>query len=235
MNGDLACLVGLGRADAEVRSTEGKLSDLAKELQILERRRQAEVDAFERRKDEHAQLRRTATQQASEVDELDVRVRSYQHKLDNDIVSYKEMEHLREQIRLLRAKMDKLAEESLSLMEEAERDEVRLQEEAEGHRQRLARLDEEMGRVRERVEALQDQHAQQVEQMKGWANKLPPHIMEHYRRLREQLPNPLVPVESGSCGGCRLKLSETRLERVRAGREVVMCENCSRFMFWPEG
>ncbi len=231
MISELGCLVELGRADARLRATKGKLSDLARELELLQQRRQGELDSLRRRKDEHAELLRRATQQASEVDELDGRIRAYQKKLEEEIISYKEMEHLREQIRLLRVRMDALAEESLSLMEEAEADKNRLQEEEKEHLHRLARLDEEMARVQERVASLEEDRSQQHEQRETLAQKIPPHLMEHYSRLLEQLPDPLAPVDGQNCGGCHLRLSETTLERVRAEREVVTCENCSRFLY----
>ncbi len=235
MSGELGFLKELGRSDARLRAIEGKLTDLARELDLLERRRQEELDAIQRRKDEHTELLRRASRRAAEVDELDGRVRAYQKKLDEEIISYKEMEHLREQIRLLREKMDTLAEESLSLMEQGESDEISLREEEQQHRQRLARLDEEMARVRRRVSSLEADRAQELGQRESWAQKVPSHIMEHYKRLLEQLPDPLALVKGENCGGCHLRLSETTLERVRAEREVVTCENCSRFLYWSGG
>ncbi|MFO8034612.1 MAG: C4-type zinc ribbon domain-containing protein [Candidatus Bipolaricaulota bacterium] len=232
MSTRLADLVELGRVDAQLRATDGKLSDLAKELELLQRRRREELEAFQRRKDEHEALRRQAAQRTAEVDELDGRVRSYQHKLDNDIISYKEMEHLREQIRLLREKMDTLAEESLSLMEQAEADESRLQDDEQEHRRRLARLDEEIAGVENRVASLEAERAQQVQEREACVGKLPQHLYEQYSQLLEQVPDPLARVESENCGGCHLKLAESTLERVRAEREVVRCENCSRFLYW---
>gem|GEM_PF-4989750 len=225
----------LGKTDAQLRATEGKLSDLAKELRRLQQRRQEELEAFQDRKDEHEALRRRAAQRTAEVDELDGRVRSYQKKLDDEILSYKEMEHLREQIRFLSQKMDELTEESLSLMEQAEQDEGQLQTDEQAHRERLARVDEEISGVQARVTALEDERARQRRERQTLVEKLPPHLYDEYSRLLEQVPDPIAPVQGGNCGGCHLKLAETTLERVRAEREVVRCENCSRFLCLSQG
>lgn len=225
-------LVDLGRVDGQLRSTEGKLRDLARELDTLGKRRAALLDAFEQRKGEHEQLRRRAHRTATEVDELDSRVRGYQVKLDTEIISYKEMEHLREQIRILSSQMDTLAEESLGLMEEAERDAEALDEDRMQLEQRLGRLDQEERKVQERRQVLETERAAQLAEREDVAAQLPAHLLDHYERLREQLADPLVPVEAQSCGGCHLRLAETTVERVRSEREVVTCENCSRFLYW---
>ncbi len=232
MSAPLTVLVDLGSIDGQLRSTEGKLLDLSRELDALGKRKADELEAFERRKDAHEQLRRRAHRMATEVDELDSRVRGYQVKLDNEIISYKEMEHLREQIRILSSQMDALAEESLGLMEEAEKDAQALEDERGQLEQRLAKLDQEMRKVQERRQALESERATQQIERDRIAAQLPSHLLDHYERLREQLADPLVPVEAQSCGGCHLRLSETTVDRVRSEREVVRCENCSRFLYW---
>lgn len=230
----LGDLVELGHIEAQLRSTEGKLSDLANELERLGRRRRDELDAFERRKEQHEALRRRAAERTAEVDELDRRVRSYQVRLDNEIISYKEMEHLREQIRLLRHKLDEMTEESLSLMEQTEQDERQLREDEKAHQERLAEVDGEISTVQARVASLEAERERQRRERQACVEKLPPHLYEEYRRLLEQVPDPVVPVQGGNCGGCHLKLAETTLERVRAEREVVRCENCSRYLYWAQ-
>ncbi len=232
MSDPLVILVNLGRIDGQLRSIEGKLRDLARELDALGKRKAVELDAFQRRKDEHEQLRRRAHRTATEVDELDGRVRGYQAKLDTEIISYKEMGSLREQIIILSSQIDALAEESLGLMEEAEQDSQTLDEERRQLEQRLARLEQEERKVQERRHALEDERVAQLEERNEVAAQLPTHLLDHYERLREQLADPLAAVEAQSCGGCHLRLSETTVERVRSEREVVTCENCSRFLYW---
>jgi predicted nucleic acid-binding Zn-ribbon protein len=40
-----------------------------------------------------------------------------------------------------------------------------------------------------------------------------------------------VKLEGHSCGGCKLSLSATTLEKVREDMEIVACENCSRILY----
>ena len=224
-------ILALWEIDQALHKLEGILSDLRAEEERLLQRLQAEDQAWEERKRQHQELRRRANAKAQEVDETDDKIRAYQKKLDHDIIPYKEMEYLKEQVEYLRGRLEELEEEALGLMDEVEADAERLVEEERQHQDRRQALEGELQRIRARQEKL----AAEAEELSGRRAEalaaLPQNWREHYERLHETVPDPVAPVENGACGGCHLRISDTLLERVREGREVVICENCSRFLY----
>ena len=224
-------ILALWEIDQALHKLEGILSDLRAEEERLLQRLQAEDRAWEERKKQHQDLRRRANAKAQEVDETDDKIRAYQKKLDHDIIPYKEMEYLKEQVEYLRGRLEELEEEALGLMDEVEADAERLLEEERQHQDRRQALEVELERIRARQEKL----AAEAEKLSGRRAEalaaLPQNWREHYERLHETVPDPVAPVENGACGGCHLRISDTLLERVREGREVVICENCSRFLY----
>jgi len=224
-------ILALWEIDQALHKLEGILSDLRAEEERLLQRLQAEDQAWEERKRQHQELRRRANAKAQEVDETDDKIRAYQKKLDHDIIPYKEMEYLKEQVEYLRGRLEELEEEALGLMDEVEADAERLVEEERQHQERRQALEEELERIRARQEKL----VAEAEKLSGRRAEalaaLPQNWREHYERLHETVPDPVAPVENGACGGCHLRISDTLLERVREGREVVICENCSRFLY----
>ncbi len=222
----------LSTIDAALRTALGKLSDLDAERRQLETRRAQELERMQARKSEHHELRHASTQRAAEVDQLDERIRGYRWKLEHDIIAYKEMENLREQIVLLSQRLDRLAEESLAMLEQAEQDGSKLAQDIQDHEAQLARIDGELAKVAARRAELAAEAQELERQRQGVAGHVPGHVLEQYERLRAQVGDPLVTVVAGACGGCRLALSESTIERVREGQEVVACENCSRFLCW---
>jgi len=225
-------LVELSRIDGLRRTALGKLNDLDAERRQLEARRDEELERIEARKTVHHELRASSAQRADEVDQLDERIRGYRWKLEHDIIPYKEMENLREQIGLLSERLDRLAEESLALLEEVDQDSVKLAQDIQDHEARRARIDGELAKVDARAAELRAEANELEAQREQLAGQLPPHVRDQYERLRAQVGDPLVPVAAGACGGCRLAISESTVERVREGQEVVVCENCSRFLCW---
>ena len=60
---------------------------------------------------------------------------------------------------------------------------------------------------------------------------MPPYALAQYEGLRATFPNPVAAIDHGTCGGCKIRVSANTVERVRAGREIVTCEHCSRILF----
>ncbi|RLE30361.1 hypothetical protein DRJ54_02860 [Candidatus Acetothermia bacterium] len=224
-------ILALWEIDRALHRLEGTLSDLAAEERRLLSRIQAEDQAWEDRKRQHQELRSRANAKALEVDETDDRIRAYQKKLDHDIIPYKEMEYLKEQVEYLRGRLEELEEEALALMDEVEADAERLVEDEKEHLSRRRRLEAELAELKARQDKLAAEREGLLSRREQALADLPQHWREHYERLHETVPDPVAPVENGTCGGCHLKISDTLMEKVREGREVVICENCLRFLY----
>ncbi|QAA77353.1 MAG: hypothetical protein BIP78_1589 [Candidatus Bipolaricaulis sibiricus] len=231
MTDALSRLLELAEADAYLRVLDGRLSDLEREEKHLHERLTLEDEEFKRRQETNRALRLSALAKTGEVDATDERIRSYQHKLDHDIIPYKEMEYLREQVALLRERLDELATEALQLMADADADDGALRVESDEHAVRRGRLEDELAAVADRRAAtLAEREALRVRRQ-GLLQSVPAHLRGHYERLLAGGGSPVVPVVAGVCGGCHLRLAETTVEKVKAGREVVTCEHCSRFLY----
>ncbi len=230
MSEALRLLRALGEVDEALQKLSGRLADIAKEEEHLQGRI-AQVDAdFARRKEEHRKLRLAAQERTAEVDATDAKIREYQKKLEFDIIPYKEMEFLREQVQVLRAKLDELSEQAIKLMEAVEEDAKKLSQDEANYRERRAQLEEEIkGLERKRGELRQEQEALEAKRVE-LLSQLPVQLRQHYDKLRARFPNPVAYVNGQTCGGCHLRLSEATLLRLHEGREVVTCEHCSRFL-----
>ncbi len=232
MNEALARLLELSEADASLRTLEGRLADLAREVERLQARLVAEDEAFRKRQEEHRALRLSALAKSGEVDDTDAKIRLYQHKLEHDIIPYKEMEYLREQVGYLRGRLDELTDEALRLMAEADLDEEKLKADTAEHAARRRRLEEELASVEREREGVRAEREALRSRREALAHAVPPHLRASYERVRSAGGSAVVPVVGGACGGCRLRLAETTLEKVKADREVVTCEHCLRFLYW---
>ncbi len=62
---------------------------------------------------------------------------------------------------------------------------------------------------------------------------LPSAWLERYDKLREQ-GAPVVKEASGICTGCRLRVPQGDLQRMRNGSAPWLCPNCSRFILLSE-
>lgn len=220
----------LADVDAALHKLSGRLADLGREEAHLQERIAAEDAAFAKRKEEHRKLRQAAQERTLEVDSTDAKIREYRRRLEHDIVPYKEMEFLREQLNVLRAKLDQLSEEALRLMEAVEENARKLSQDEERYRERRAALEQEIQRLGQKREELRREQKALEEQRQTVLAQLPASLRQHYEKLRASVPNPVVHVDGASCGGCHLRLSAATLLKLHEGREVVTCEHCWRFL-----
>lgn len=232
MNEVLTRLLKLSEADASLRTLEGQLADLAREVEHLNARLAAEDEAFRKRQEEHRALRLSALAKSGEADDTDAKIRLYQHKLEHDIIPYKEMEYLREQVAYLRGRLEELSDEALRLMAETDLDEEKLKADAADHAARRRRLEEELVAVERKQERVRAERDALRGHREALVQAVPSHFRASYERLLSAGGSAVVPVVGGTCGGCRLRLAETTLEKVKADREVVTCEHCLRFLYW---
>ncbi|MGQ9700548.1 MAG: zinc ribbon domain-containing protein [Candidatus Bipolaricaulaceae bacterium] len=230
MNNSSALLRALAEVEESLHKISGRLSEMAQEEERLRGRLAKLEAALAQRREEHRQLRLSAQERAAEADATDAKIREYQRKLEHDIVPYREMEFLREQVQLLRAKLDQVSEEALKLMEAVEEDARKLAQDEASYRERQSQLMAEIQRMAQRREEIRREGEVLETRRQELVEKLPAQLRQHYERLRSRLPNPVVYVNGQTCGGCHLRLAEATLLKLHEGREVVICEHCSRFL-----
>lgn len=96
---------------------------------------------------------------------------------------------------------------------ELAKDEARLAEERRQVEQELARLDGETSKFEQTIE---------------------PALLKEYQRLRHRWKGPvIVPIQNGSCMGCRLAVLPQLIAEVRRQEIPQYCQDCGRFLYWP--
>ena len=115
-------------------------------------------------------------------------------------------------------------------------------------KERLARSGEEvLTREREKLAAEEKRTAEEaakldakIAELKGERDKLLPVISEvilrKYQRIfANKRDSAIVPLVNYTCGGCHMRLPPQIANNVRKTDELVICESCSRILYWPEG
>jgi uncharacterized protein len=225
-------LVDLQEVDAKVNELVAHLDRLAAHRRQLEARIVGERAKVAALRDALQKLELDSRARNLEVDELDMRIRAYQERLDKGIISFKEMEDLRVKISSEKARINTLEDEALAMMtgiEAARIDVSRAQADLVPLEAQLH--DQVAATAREIQETEAGRLAQLRAERAALATAAPPYALVQYEALRAAFPNPVVLIDHGTCGGCRIRVSANTAERVRAGREIVTCEHCSRILF----
>lgn len=231
MRKELETLTALQTQDALLRTLQERLERLQTQEQNLLATLAEEEQAFQEERRKLEDLRRLGRERAAEADDLDVQIRKYEKQLKEGLISFKEMEALREMVQHSRQRMEELEDEALELFDRVEAEEAALEKRATTYEKWKRRIEEELAELRREMDGRRAELEAAQGKRRELAQGVEPALLEHYERLLRAYENPLVPVRGGRCAGCNLQLSEITLERVREGREIVACESCMRILY----
>ena len=231
MKKELETLLALQAQDTRIRALEEKLQRTLKQRQQLQSTLETEAKALEDEKCKLADLERLSRERNDAVDDLDAQVRRYQQQLEGELLNFKEMESLREQIQRSRERIENLEEEAISLMDQVAKETEAMERRKTSFSQWKSRINEEITEVDRELEEQRRKIEGECMKRQALAQQVDAALFERYERLLAEYEDPLASVRDGRCTSCNLQLSEIAFERVREGLDIVTCENCLRILY----
>jgi predicted nucleic acid-binding Zn-ribbon protein len=148
--------------------------------------------------------------------------------------SNKEYQLLKDQIAADKQANSVLADEILEALEKLDQ----LQAMAKVAEQNLAKTKEDLGKVRQRIDAqqqgLETELARVTGELKAAEDLLSGDYKQDYLRLaRSRGEDALAPAEGGCCGGCSQTLTAQTLNLLKLDKPVF-CKSCGRMLYLAE-
>ena len=230
----LEALVALARADQARRELEESLSGVPARLRRVEvegTRLKAELSRLERELVDALKVRRQREEEAAELSARMARDAANLNSIRNNI----EYQALLKQIAEARTRQTTLENEALELMEREEDLARRVKAER-------ARVDTALGALASERATLEQEGRQLTAAVADKDNErarllaeLDSELRVRYDRLcRSKHGLAVVPVVKGACSGCFSALPLQRVNEVRLGERLVVCDACSRILIWDE-
>ncbi|HCP31859.1 TPA: hypothetical protein DIT45_01190, partial [Candidatus Acetothermia bacterium] len=129
MSEEITLLLIVQEKDQQGVDLSLKVERLEEQKIQVQRRLDEERAAVDRVRQQLQQLEHNSRLKNLEVDDLDMQIREYQKRLNQGIISFKEMEALRTKILNQRERISEMEDEALALMGEIEVTKTRLAEE----------------------------------------------------------------------------------------------------------
>ncbi len=231
MREELEVLIKIQEKDVRIRRNEAQIDRLKAKKEELKSNLEKEKEEVMEVREDLEGMKKESRNLNNQVDDTDYQIRKYKDRLEEGIISFKEMETLQEKISKLQGRLEDLEDEALDLMLAVEEKETEVEEEesslAKTHQrthQRSSKIDREIDHKKNRIKEIENKRSKLKEKVSN-------HLLKRYQRLKENFDDPIVKLEGRSCGGCKLSLSATTVERVREDMEIVTCENCSRILY----
>ena len=147
----------------------------------------------------------------------------------------KEHDAITHEIEALDKKNTRLEDRMVELLELIEKDEKILESKKTALADKKASFESEWNRL-EKAEA---QLLAEVDKAKAITDRLVPQInITLYRRFKKIFDSKngvaLATANGGHCGGCNIRLTPRTMQLAKRGQDIVVCEGCSRFLYWDE-
>ncbi len=163
-------------------------------------------------------------------------VRTHERKLYGGTINNpKELSQLQAKIEEIKQAIGKLEDQTLDLMLEAEDLTPKVAGAKEGVTAATAAVAARESANTADLAAASAELSELPAQRQEAAAAVDPKLLPDYDYVRSRRAGAAVVVlDRGVCPGCRMAVPPMLQSRIREGTAVVRCENCGRFLCWPE-
>lgn len=231
MTEEITLLLALQGKDQQQADLQSQVKRLETQKAQVERTLQDERTVVDQLRQNLKELEHTSRLKNLEVDDLDAQIRSYQKRLDEGIISFKEMEALRTKIVHQKERISEMEDEALALMDDIETTKSQLEAAEEKLAEREKELDASCQTISTQIAQMQEEIAARQKERAEVAAKVRAHLLNRYEKLHTEYDDPVVAITNGTCSGCNLKVSGNTVGRARSSMEIITCENCSRILY----
>jgi predicted nucleic acid-binding Zn-ribbon protein len=126
----------------------------------------------------------------------------------------------------------KLEDQELELMIEADKLKGEIEAADKTARTTKESISRQLNDLETKSKALGAQQEELETERKTLATQIDPDLLDQFERLFHSKGDAaIVAVEHGVCTGCHMKVTTATASRVKAGKEIVSCEQCGRILY----
>jgi predicted nucleic acid-binding Zn-ribbon protein len=168
-----------------------------------------------------------------QVDDLRSRLSDVEGKLyGGSVRNPKELASVQDEANIMKGQLRRREDELLELMVRVEETQSTLRESEQSLSELEARWRQEQQELVGEKERLEGEIAGLEDRRKRQASAIDARVLALYENLRERRQGrAVVKVERGMCGGCRISLPMSILQKARSGFDVVQCVSCERILY----
>jgi predicted nucleic acid-binding Zn-ribbon protein len=217
--------------DLELEQGHRRISEIKQTLGETETVLRAR-EAVAQTQEQHRSWLRRMRDLELEIGGLTTRITNSEKRLyGGRITNPKELADIQNEIASLKRRRAELEDELLEAMLQAEADEETL----EARREALVRIEtdwqDQQEQLQEEMSQLETRLAQAEEERQKLRQSIHPEDLVLYDKIRSHYgPIAVAILQDGVCGFCAVAPSSTKLTRIRSGRELLQCSNCSRIL-----
>lgn len=231
MHPDMEKLIELQELETRIRHAAGRLEQLPRQISAMEEQLGAARSLLDRQETELDRIAAERRQLEGEIQIIEERISKYRSQL-SDVKTNEQYKALLHEIDFHGDRIGKMEDEVLANMEKEESLRAeRLLLEQQLHKE-SARVDREKQAVRKEIGETESELDRRQDEADALIALLDPEIYGTYRKIATVRKGVALAPAGENCRGCHVRIRPSVLGQVMAGKQIVHCERCDRFLYW---
>lgn len=231
MHSELEQLLILQDRQQKIRQIQTEIKTLPLERDHLESQRAASAAGVEalKQKARHVEVERKKLElDVGTRSESIARLKTQQYQTRKN----EEFQALSHEIERYENEIRKLEDQELELMIEADKLKAEFEATEKTARATNDAIARQLADLESKTKALATQQQELEKEREALAAGIDADLLDQFERLFNSKGDAaIVAVEHGVCTGCHMKITTATAAGVKAGKEIVSCENCGRILY----
>ena len=234
MNPTVEVLLVLQERDARVAALTAEVDSLPRQIAAVDQEIAARTAKFDEMKNRTRQIEADRKKIDLDVQSKQAAIARYRSQ-QQQTRKNEEFAALNHEIEHAEKEISALEDSELELMEAYDKGLVAVAEAQKELLQFSEKAKHKKADLEKRAAALSVELMGAEEKQAVAEQAVPEDVLPRYRRiLKSKKDVAIVPLHSGTCGGCHMKVTPQTVLAARAAEDLVSCVNCGRLVYWLE-
>ena len=221
--------------DRRVRRVKTELATIDPQRQAMKNKAAGAQAGLERAKQRVMEVETQRKQLELEVETKKGQIEKYGHQ-QFQTRKNEEYQALAHEIVTCKEQINKIEDQQIELMEQAEVAAKQLTEAQKILKDAQGLVDGEVQSLNDREKNMEKELAELCSNRESLAGAVDGSILNRYERIMNTRgDNVIVDIERGVCGGCHMKIPPQLIVSCRAQQEITTCTNCGRILYYQPG
>lgn len=230
---DFDKLIELQRLDAEIRHAALFLENIPRLLDEIDKKIEAGSLAVAEARENLARNQKSRRELESQVKDAKVQITRFKRQL-NEVKTNREYTALLHEIGEVQQTVDQMEERIISEMLAADdiEEEIRAALHKQSQDEETLRRDKDVLVLKRRE--MEEKHRRLTLDKAALLPQVPPEQARLYASIAaKKAGTALSPVKGDFCAMCHMRIRPQMINEIRQRREIMLCENCGRILYWP--
>lgn len=232
MNNGLKLLTELQAKDIHVDGINDQLEELPLQIEELNQKLEEEKQSFEHYRTEGKHFSLTRKEKEGDLTAKEDEIQKHNKEL-NSIKTNEAYKVMLNKIEQTKQEKNVVEDEILELMEKADEFNKKIKTVEVEFKEKDSGVKKQVAELQAQIEAFNNELKKCEEERMEFAKNIPEQELRQYEHIRNGKDGlAIVPIEDKtSCSGCHYKLPPQVVNDVIRGRDVVVCDQCSRILY----